>query len=74
MPAGATLYVDDRKSPSLDPVRRFSTPPLPTGREFAYLLKAEVVRGGQPEQLIQKITFKAGEQVVVDFTTLGTGR
>jgi uncharacterized protein (TIGR03000 family) len=74
MPAGAVLYVDDRRSPSMEPIRRFTTPPLPVGREFAYLLKAEVVRGGQPEQLIQKIAFRAGEQVVVDFTTLGTGR
>ncbi len=74
MPAGAVLYVDDRRSPSLEPIRRFTTPPLPAGREFAYLLKAEVVRGGQPEQLIQKIAFRAGEQVVVDFTTLGSGR
>lgn len=74
MPAGATLYVDDRKSPSAEPVRQFSTPPLPAGREFAYLLKAEVMRNGHPEQLIQKVAFRAGEQIVVDFTGLGSGR
>lgn len=74
LPPGATLYVDDRKNASADAVRRFTTPPLPAGREFGYLLKAEVVRNGQPEALIQKVAFKAGEQVVVDFTTLGTGR
>ncbi|MDB5312035.1 MAG: hypothetical protein JWO38_6237 [Gemmataceae bacterium] len=74
LPAGATLYVDDRKSPSADPVRRFTTPPLPAGREFGYLLRAEVVRNGQPEYVMQKVAFRAGEQVVVDFTTLGTGQ
>src|SRR5581483_2315987 len=68
LPPGATLYVDDRKSPSSDPVRQFSTPPLPAGREFAYLLKAEVVRDGRPESLIQKVPFRAGERVTVDFT------
>lgn len=71
LPPGATLYVDDRKSPSQEPVRSFSTPPLPSGREFAYLIKAEVVRNGQPETLTQKVPFRAGERVVVDFTSLG---
>lgn len=71
LPAGATLYVDDRKSPSQEPVRSFSTPPLPTGREYAYLLKAEVIRNGQPETLTQKVPFRAGERVIVDFTSLG---
>jgi uncharacterized protein (TIGR03000 family) len=71
LPPGATLYVDDRRSPSQEPVRSFATPPLPAGREFAYLLKAEVVRNGQPETLTQKVPFRAGERVVVDFTSLG---
>jgi uncharacterized protein (TIGR03000 family) len=71
LPAGATLYVDDRRSPSQEPVRSFATPPLPAGREFAYLIKAEVVRNGQPETLTQKVPFRAGERVTVDFTSLG---
>jgi uncharacterized protein (TIGR03000 family) len=68
LPPGATLYVDDRKSPSNEPVRQFSTPPLPAGREFAYLLKAEVVRDGRPESFTQKVPFRAGERVTIDFT------
>lgn len=72
LPADATLFVDDRKSPAKEPVRSFSTPPLPAGREFAYVIKAEVVRNGQPETLTQKVPFRAGERVVVDFTSLGT--
>jgi uncharacterized protein (TIGR03000 family) len=71
LPPGATLYVDDRKSPSLEPVRSFTTPPLPAGREFAYLIRAEVLRNGQPETFTQKVPFRAGERVVVDFTSLG---
>jgi uncharacterized protein (TIGR03000 family) len=71
LPPGATLYVDDRKSPSQEPVRSFATPPLPAGREFAYLIRAEVTRNGQPETLTQKVPFRAGERVVVDFTALG---
>jgi uncharacterized protein (TIGR03000 family) len=71
LPPGATLYVDERRSPSQESVRSFSTPPLPAGREFAYLIKAEVVRNGQPETFSQKVPFRAGERVVVDFTSLG---
>lgn len=72
LPPGATLYVDDKKSPSKDPVRQFATPPLPANREFAYLLKAEIIRDGQPETLSQKVPFRAGERVTVDFTSLGS--
>jgi len=71
LPPGATLYVDDRKSPSTDPVRQFSTPPIPAGRDFAYLMKAEIVRNGQTETFTQKVPFRAGERVEVDFTTIG---
>lgn len=71
LPPGATLYVDDRKAPSAEPVRSFTTPPLPAGREFAYLIKAEVMRDGRPETFTQKVPFRAGERVVVDFTSLG---
>jgi uncharacterized protein (TIGR03000 family) len=71
VPAGATLYVDNTRNPATDPVRRFTTPPLPAGREFAYLLRVEVMRNGQPEQLIQKVSFRAGEHTEVDFSALG---
>jgi uncharacterized protein (TIGR03000 family) len=71
LPPGATLYVDDRKSPSAEPVRQFSTPPLPAGRDFAYLMKAELVRNGQTETFTQKVPFRAGERVEVDFTAVG---
>jgi uncharacterized protein (TIGR03000 family) len=68
LPPGAILYVDDKKSPSNEPVRQFTTPPLPTGREFSYLLRAEIVRNGQTETFTQKVPFRAGERVEVDFT------
>ncbi len=71
LPAGATLFVDDRRSPSADAVRTFSTPPLPPGKEFAYLMKAEIVRNGRPESLLQRVPFRAGERVTVDFTGMG---
>jgi uncharacterized protein (TIGR03000 family) len=68
LPPGATLYVDNQKGPGASPVREFSTPPLPAGREFAYLMKAEVVRDGRPEYVLQKVSFRAGDRITVDFT------
>ena len=44
---------------------------MPAGREFAYLLRVEVTRNGQPEQLTQKVAFRAGEHTEVDFSSLG---
>jgi uncharacterized protein (TIGR03000 family) len=71
LPAGAALFVDDRKSPSNEPVRQFRTPPIPTGRDFAYLMRAEIIRNGQTETFTQKVPFRAGERVEVDFTAVG---
>lgn len=71
VPAGATLFVDEKKNGSSDAVRTFTTPPLPAGREFAYNFKVETVRNGMPESVSQKVAFRAGEQLTVDLTNLG---
>lgn len=68
LPPGATLFVDDQRSPSTELVRQFSTPPIPVGKEYGYLMKAEVFRNGQVETFTQKVPFRAGERVDVDFT------
>jgi uncharacterized protein (TIGR03000 family) len=73
LPAGAALHIDGNRNTSIDPVRQFTSPWLPAGQEFAYLLQAEVMRNGHPEQLTQKVAFRAGEQVTVDFSGLGGG-
>jgi uncharacterized protein (TIGR03000 family) len=69
VPAGAKLTIDGRECPGNGPVRQFTTPALPAGKEFAYLMKAEVTKNGQSDfSLIQKVHFRAGDQVSVDFT------
>lgn len=72
VPAGVTLYVDDKRNDRTDPTREFTTPPLPPGQDFAYVMKAERTRDGRPETQTQKITFRAGEIVTVDFTSWPT--
>jgi|GEM_PF-1111234 len=72
LPPGATLYVNDQLLPSSSQtVRRFRTPPLPVGQEYAYLLRVEYIRNGQRESLTQKVPFRAGEQVELDLTSSG---
>ncbi len=68
LPPGATLFVDEQRSPSMELIRQFSTPPIPVGKEFAYQMKAEVFRNGQIETFTQRVPFRAGERVEVDFT------
>ncbi|MBA2227785.1 TIGR03000 domain-containing protein [Thermogemmata fonticola] len=72
LPAGATLFVNDQPLPSSpQTVRRFRTPPLPVGQEYAYLLRVEYVRNGQRESLTQKVPFRPGEQIELDLTHSG---
>ena len=70
---GATLYVDGRKNDRTETVREFTTPPLVQGAEYAYLLKAEISRNGQPESQTVKVTFRAGEIQTVDLTQWRAG-
>jgi uncharacterized protein (TIGR03000 family) len=70
LPPGATLYIDDAKKEGSEAVREFTTPPLPPGKEFAYLMTVEVPGRHGPEKLIEKVVFRAGEVVTRDFATL----
>lgn len=64
VPAGATLYVNDARQSGTE----FRTPPLPAGKEFTYTMRIETTRNGYPEQISQKVTFRAGDSLTVDFT------
>lgn len=68
LPPGAALFVDGKRNERSDAVREFTTPPLQAGKEYSYVMKAEWRRNGQPESQEQKIEFRSGEQLTVDFT------
>ena len=65
---GTTLYIDGKKNERSELIREFNTPPVPQGQEYAYVMKAEIVRNGQPETQTMKVPFRAGETQQVDFT------
>jgi uncharacterized protein (TIGR03000 family) len=68
LPANATLYVDDEVCPLTSSVRSFTTTSLEPGRQYYYMLRAEVVRDGQTHVQTARVQFEAGRQVVVNFT------
>ncbi len=70
VPAGATLFVNDAKQNA----NEFRTPPLPAGQQFSYVMKIESLRNGYPEQVSQKVTFRAGDNLTVDFTDTQASR
>ncbi len=69
LPPGATLFVDGKRNERTEAVREFTTPVLAAGKEYAYTMKAEWRRNGRPEMQEQRIEFRGGEQLTVDFTT-----
>jgi uncharacterized protein (TIGR03000 family) len=65
---GSVLFVDGKRNDRSETVREFTTPPLPHGQEFAYMMRAEIMRNGQPESQSMKVTFRAGEIQTVDLS------
>jgi uncharacterized protein (TIGR03000 family) len=77
LPADATLTIDDEATASTSGNRVFVTPPLETGREFHYTLKAKVVREGQVQTTTRRVAVRAGEVSRVELTipaTTGTAQ
>jgi uncharacterized protein (TIGR03000 family) len=67
LPAGATLFVDDKPIPAGAGQTAFQTPPLKTGESYYYRMRAEVVRGGRPSREEIQVVVRAGEAVRVAF-------
>jgi uncharacterized protein (TIGR03000 family) len=61
VPADAKLTIDGYVTKSTSPQRRFITPPLETGREYTYTLKAEVTNDGKTEVVTQRVAVRAGQ-------------
>jgi uncharacterized protein (TIGR03000 family) len=67
LPADARLTVDGVECPLTSATREFDTPSLALGREYSYVLKIEVARGGRPIAQTKRVAFRAGESVRVSF-------
>ena len=71
LPADAKLYINDTLMEKTGTMRAFYSPPLDSGQDYIYDLRAEVVRGGKAVSETKQITIRAGEITRMDFCTLG---
>jgi len=67
VPADAKLYIDDQAMRTNAEVRSFQTPDLDQGQAYYYIVRAEMVRDGQPVSETRRVTVKAGEVSRVQF-------
>jgi uncharacterized protein (TIGR03000 family) len=69
LPADAELYVDGHETKEVGAERVFATPPLVRGKDFSYSFRAVWTEDGKPVERTRKVTFQAGSQLRVDFTS-----
>ncbi len=72
LPQGAKLFVEDQPRNLPVGVKEFQTPQLQKGVEYTYSFRAELVKDGKTVAKTQRVMFKAGEPVNVDFTDMET--
>ncbi len=66
LPADAKLAIDDFVTTSTSSPRYFATPTLARGKDFTYMLKAEIQRDGRTLTTTQMVTVRAGEESRVE--------
>jgi len=70
LPEQARLFIDDTACPLTSATRSFDTPDLQPGQVYSYTLRAELTVAGRPVSESKRVTFRAGEETVVEFTDL----
>lgn len=73
LPEGAKLFVDDQAR-EMPASKEFLTPRLQKGSEYAYNFRAELTKEGKTHTQNQRVVFKAGEPISVDFSEMNTTR
>jgi uncharacterized protein (TIGR03000 family) len=66
--ADARVSFDDQKTMRTGMVREFETPSLTPGATYTYQVRASWMSGGKEISRTQKVSVRAGERAVVDFT------
>jgi uncharacterized protein (TIGR03000 family) len=67
LPSNATLYIDDHKMTAGTDHRVFNTPELDSGETYFYMLRAEVVKDGNPVTVTKRVIVKPGDAITADF-------
>jgi len=66
-PANAEIWIDGQSTTQRGETRNFETPPLPTGQNFSYEIRARWMQDGQPKEDVRTVSLQAGMRPVVDF-------
>jgi uncharacterized protein (TIGR03000 family) len=66
VPADARLWVDNVECPLTSSERSFDTPKLNVNQQYAYTMKAVVVRNGQTFTETQQVVITPGQAARVD--------
>jgi uncharacterized protein (TIGR03000 family) len=67
LPPNSRLMVDGIDTRMTGGKHTFKTPELSKGQPVSYEFRAEIERAGKMEVLTQKVSFKAGEPIAIDF-------
>jgi uncharacterized protein (TIGR03000 family) len=68
VPASARVWFDDEKTVQTGSSREFISPPLSTGTEYSYAIRAEWTDNGQKVESARRIRIHAGDRVSLDMT------
>jgi uncharacterized protein (TIGR03000 family) len=68
VPANASVSFDGEKTAQTGSARDFVTPPLPSGKEFRYAVRAEWTENGQKMESTRSIMIHAGDRVSLDMS------
>ena len=69
VPADAEVWFDGAKTTQTGPDREFASPPLRPGRSYSYDVRARWKDGGREVDRTRRVTFYAGDELTLDFTT-----
>jgi uncharacterized protein (TIGR03000 family) len=67
VPADAVVWFDGVPTRQSGPWRRLVTPPLEPGRKYRYEVRARWGEGGQAVERQRRLSFRAGDNLTVDF-------
>jgi uncharacterized protein (TIGR03000 family) len=74
LPQGAKLFVENQVRELAPGSNEFKSPDLQKGSSYAYTFRAEMTKDGKNQSQTQRVVFKAGEPINVDFRDMDVTR
>lgn len=74
LPEGAKVFVDGARQELPAGTTEYKTPALMKGLDYAYQFRAELTKDGKKLDQTQRVVFKGGEPVTVDFSDMAAVR